>query len=373
MNKVYVFGVHSRGQTTATYLEYESDIEVIGFLYDNDEINPLMVNNKPVYNILNKTESERLNFSCPVYIGTRGVHFATITNNLKKIGFMDIRPVTVELDILLRTNFLTRLYDARGLTFEKLNVNECIKENEERLSYTIFVAVSSTDKELEEIYCLQEYEEVIQVGASLIHSHMESVMNKSIKLYDDDGIDNISNENRRLCELTGIYYIWKNIFLTDMMPDIIGYCHYRRHFLLPVNWQNKFCGENAIDVILATPLLVQPSLAENFKFRHYAAVWDELMRILKEKYPYCYGKAVEFFDNGLYSPCNMFITRKEIFNNFCEWVFPILFTLLDKIGEIDNPYQNRYAAFVSERLMSFYFHFHFEKYKIVYADKNFLS
>ena len=125
-------------------------------------------------------------------------------------------------------------------------------------------------------------------------------------------------------------------------------------------------------MILPTPLYVHPSLAQNYKDRHMAADWDFMMEYLKCYYPDDYDDAVNFFDASLYSPCNMFIMRKTVLNELCEWLFPILFACADHGGKKEDGYQNRYPGFLSERLISFFFKKNREKYKVVYADKNFL-
>ena len=60
----------------------------------------------------------------------------------------------------------------------------------------------------------------------------------------DDTGDNISHLNRYFCELTGIYWAWKNY---DKLgnPDYIGFSHYRRHLIFdetfqlpPAKWAN---------------------------------------------------------------------------------------------------------------------------------------
>ena len=45
-------------------------------------------------------------------------------------------------------------------------------------------------------------------------------------LADDTG-DNISAKNCYYSELTGLYWVWKNV----KDPDYVGVCHYRRYLL----------------------------------------------------------------------------------------------------------------------------------------------
>jgi len=68
----------------------------------------------------------------------------------------------------------------------------------------------------------------------------------------------------------------------------------------------------------------------------------------------------------------MIIAKREIICEFCEWLFPILDTVVKSVGEHKDLYQNRYPGFMAERLMTYYFETKSEKYHIVYADKSFL-
>lgn len=131
--------------------------------------------------------------------------------------------------------------------------------------------------------------------------------------------------------------------------------------------------DSHVDVILPTPLYVAPSLAQNYKDRHTASDWDFMMDCLRRFYLGDYKEAVSFFDTNLYSPCNMFIMKKEVLDELCAWLFPILFVCAEHSGERIDSYQNRYPGFLSERLITFFFEKNRGKYKVVYADKNFLE
>lgn len=352
---IYIFGAHSRAQTLAVYLQsLYPEIFVEAFLYDNEEPNPDMVNEVPVRFL----DGMELCAEYPVYIGTRGIFHEKIAEHLRKLGCQTILPVTVELDLTLRNRYLKKHFADIGRDFIKI---DSLPESMERSAATVYVVRSICDPPLKNSYEKKPYEKFIQAGAALISERIPDC-----PVTDDSG-DNISEKNRQFCELTALYWIWKNA-----EEDVVGLAHYRRHFLLPDQWLERMLS-NQVDVILPVPLYVAPNIAQNYRDRHVASDWDFMMDYMKKIHPEDYAQARDFFDTNLYSPCNMFIMRKRVLDDLCTWLFPILFICAEHGGEREDGYQNRYPGFLSERLMTFFFEKRRDQYRVVYADKNFLE
>ena len=360
--KIYIFGAHSRGRTLAKYLEViEPETKLLGYLYSNEEANPLNIDGVEVFDLSDERVLTDFQYDSEVYIATRGIYHAEILTKLNAIGISNIIPVTPQLDNVLRNRFFEIHFSLEGKKFEK--INDFIPEGkDEPVSSSIFVAKTANDNILLDAPTLEKCEKIVQAGAVLSDQKLEEATH-----FDDIG-DNISDKNKQFCELTALYWIWKN-----SKDDIVGLEHWRRRFLLPDNWTNIFAS-NDIDVILPTPLCVMPSLEDNFKERHVPEVWDTTMELLKEEHPEDYEDAVSFFKEcSIYSPCNMLIAKREVLDEYCEWLFPILLKLSEKIGTLEDKYQNRYPGFVAERLENYFFHKNEDRFRIVYADKSFLS
>lgn len=360
MQKIYIFGAHSRGQTLAVYLQYlYSDLEVEAYLYDNKEQNPERIGNIPVIQVSKDTT---LHIEYPVYIGTKGIYHQRLSGLMEEMGFQEIYPVTVEMDLQLRNAYVEKYFTGIGREFvkiDKLKEKTGVLRGNQRKK--IYVVKSAFDRQLEQEYQPASYEREIFAGVELAGGAWPSGI-----LKDNEG-ENISAKNRQYCELTALYWIWKHA-----EEDIIGLAHYRRHFILPPNWM-EIMEDNGIDAVLPVPLFVLPDIGENYKKRHDAKEWNFLMEHLKEKSLPLYENAQKFFSGNLYSPCNMFIMRKEVLEGFCEWLFPILDAVTEYTGEKEDGYLNRYPGFLSERLLTFYFETYRHKYKVIYADKNFLK
>lgn len=352
--QVYIFGAQSRAGTLKGYLQFlYPDIRILSFLVDDMAENALEIEGIPVRQL---DGIEALDFSCDIFIATKGMYHEAIRKRLEDRGATRVIPVTAELDNFFRNAYMRKYCEQEGRSFCKIGDLPA-----ERAGAAVYMVKSIYDKPLRSKYDSPAYEKTIQAGAALTKARLFPGV-----LTDCTG-EHISEKNRQYCELTALYWIWKNAG-----EDILGLSHYRRHFVLPDRWQDVMWA-NGIDGILPVPTCVQPSVAGNYRERHDPADWDYLMRYLEENCPKDHAAAAQVFAGNLYSPCNMFILRRGILDDLCCWMFPILDAVAEHGGEKADAYQNRYPGFISERLITLYFHKNREKYRIAYADKTFLA
>lgn len=186
----------------------------------------------------------------------------------------------------------------------------------------------------------------VQVGAS---------GKESIGYQRDDEGENISELNPYFCELTGLYWAWKNLD-----SDYVGLVHYRRHFSFRPRSKNlwgKVLKRRELEKYLADVRIFVPSkrryyietLYSHYAHTHYSYQLDETRRIIKKKCPEylaSYDKAVKRRWGYMF---NMVIMDRELFDAYCTWLFDILFELKRRLGEDGlSPFQSRYYGRVSE-------------------------
>ncbi len=359
---MYIFGASSRAKTLKEYISvlYPST-NIEAFLVDDMKGNEGCIDGIQVYPLFGMKNIDK---TMPVYIATRGIYHNKIKEALQSMGMQCIIPVTVELDMELRNEYVRKYFQKNGralVTIDEVYIEDNENSIIDKKTASIYVANSIYDKPLQTKYELTPDECLIQVGAALTKKRISYG-----GLTDSEG-DNISEKNRQYCELTGLYWIWKHA-----KEDYLGLVHYRRHFVLPGDWIKRMTS-HGIDVILPVPLYVSPNLEDDFKSRHISSDWDFMIEYFKEKMPDEYPFIQRVFHGNLYSPCNMFIMRKEILDDLCRWLFPVLDAVAEHGGEKEDEYMNRYPGFISERLITLFFEIHRDKYKIVYANKNFLN
>lgn len=361
-DSIFIFGAQSRGKTLLGLTDaLFTDVRVRAFLYDDDSENDDVINGVPVCTLA-EYEVRDDDVAIPVFIATKGEHHGYITRALKGRGFRTVIPITPELD-----NELRRAYAEKVLLQLGLNVC-CIEEiqaahitNPVKATATVYCAESQYDRPLETDYDYPEYEVPIRVGAALAPDSIRA------SLRDDVG-DNISHKNRQYCELTALYWAWKN-----SSSKYIGISHYRRHFVLPDDWADRM-EASKIDAVLPVPTPIFPTVQDNYIERHDSKEWNALLEaiVADNEYEGIERTALEVFSGTLYFPCNMLIARREVLAELCEWMFPIIDGVVGQIGDKEDSYARRYPGFMSERLITVFMMHNRDRLNIALADKMFI-
>lgn len=163
----------------------------------------------------------------------------------------------------------------------------------------------------------------IQVG-KILHPELD------LGFLKDDVGDNISEKNQSFSEWTALYWGWKNIHDTEYM----GLCHYRRYFDCEINEQNidsLLCNDDIL-VIKNNDQVTKSERIRNLSLMTTREDCYIFLDTLVGMYPQFKEKIVEYFCNSYESvPYSMFIARKEVYNQFCEFMFPLLFTVEKRV------------------------------------------
>ncbi|MCR4780484.1 MAG: DUF4422 domain-containing protein [Ruminiclostridium sp.] len=176
-------------------------------------------------------------------------------------------------------------------------------------------------------------------------------------LRDDEG-DNISERNKSFCELTGLYWAWKHID-----AEVYGLCHYRRYFAGHGHLRNKdkrLIDAEEIDRLLDKVDVILPrkrhyfieTRESQYVHAHHAEDFRVTEAVLRESCPEYLPAWQDMLNSRSGHICNMFIMRRELFMEYCEWLFGILFEVekrLDTTGY--SEYDSRVFGFVAERLL----------------------
>lgn len=163
----------------------------------------------------------------------------------------------------------------------------------------------------------------------------------------DNTSDNISLKNPNYCELTAQYWAWKNC-----NANYVGFCHYRRLFDLNNSKISKLLNE--YDIILPRIFTLDCTVREQYNRDHIKEDLDKTLEIIASKYPDYMEDAENVLNKKTIYFCNMFITNRELFNSYCEWLFDILFELEKVTAISENKYQSRIFGFLSERLLNIF-------------------
>ncbi len=186
---------------------------------------------------------------------------------------------------------------------------------------------------------------------------------------DNEG-ENISEKNAYYCELTGIYWAWKNL-----KNDYIGLVHYRRYFSKSKKSKNKFeniLNREEIENILDNVDVVLPkkrnyyieNLYSHYEHTMYIEPLDEAGKIIEEKYPKYMEEFNKLKKRTSAHMFNMFIMKKNILDEYCKWLFDILYELEKRCDPKQyDQFHARYLGRISELLLDVWINTNNVKYE----------
>ena len=187
----------------------------------------------------------------------------------------------------------------------------------------------------------------VQVGTSL-HERIDGYA------HDDEG-DSISEKNPRYCELTALWWGWRNLSC-----DWLGLAHYRRHFA-GVGERGVLTHAEAADLFKHGEVVVTrprkyyiETIASHYThtFDHDGSQLDALRHAVDAVSP----KRVSYLDAFLGQThghmFNMFIMPREVLDPYCTWLFDVLDVAEKRIdfSGMDD-FQARCMGRLAERLL----------------------
>lgn len=183
---------------------------------------------------------------------------------------------------------------------------------------------------------------------------------------DDTGY-NISYKNQQYCELTALYWIWKND-----KADISGIVHYRRFFASRFNRDGILDFDELSHVLSSNDLIVSEktsfgsfNVLSQYFSAHYIKDLYHTKMVVRDLYPDFLDSFNHVMKMSSLSMFNMFIAKRNIIDEYCQWLFDIL----DEVELRTNTkgysaYQNRVFGFLSERLFNVWLYHNRSKYKV---------
>jgi hypothetical protein len=199
-----------------------------------------------------------------------------------------------------------------------------------------------------------------------------------LNICGDDGGENISVKNPNYCELTGVYWAWKNLD-----AEYMGLSHYRRYFcvekkkdkfdsVLTGKQLQKYLEET--DVILPKKRNYYIETNESqYLHAHHHEGWQEMCNIIHRDYPE-YVPALDKMRNSTKGHrFNMFIMKKKYFDAYCEWLFDILFKVEEKIDISEySAAEARVFGYLSERMLDVWIdtnHVEYRELPVLYMEQ----
>lgn len=345
-NKIVIYGAGMVGVSIYYALrEIAPDCTIDNFIVSDKEGNPSEIDGIKV--ICLNEYSDR---DVQVFIATPENYHAAIVKALQMNGFHQY----ICIDSDLEAQIMKYYYDRRHL-FPSLSD---LERGAEKPEVAIYIARFHKDQKLSSPKELPVWMSPIQAGAALTDIKIAEIR--------DDAGENISRKNVNYSELSAMYWLNKHID-----KEYIGLFHYRR--MLDISREDLFkLKNNQVDVILPYPTIYDPDIGEHHKRYIKDSDWEAMQRALEELAPEYAKAAPSIFAGRYFYNYNMLLARKEVFRQYCDWMFPIL----ERTEELSVPKgsdrADRYIGYLGENLTTLFFIYHKNDFKIFHAGRKML-
>lgn len=302
--------------------------------------------------IKDKTEEEKANVT--VLICTPENVMESIEKSLDEVGMNN----HIRIDSLKWACLQEKAFTLSG-TFAPLST---FSVGGKKADIEVFKMVHHKDKPLVTNYKDPVYVTSVQVGALLTDIRMTK--------YTDNQGDNISEKNGDYSELTGLYWIWRNR-IKRQDEKYYGLAHYRRFLELSEDDLLRL-ADNDIDVVLPYPMPYEPNI-EAHHLRYLSdSEWDAVLHALEELHP-DYSRAFkDILKQEYFYNYNVILAKKDVLDDYCSWLFPLLFRIEENNDPNKEKEPNRYMGYVGETLETLYFMYNKDNLKIAHVGCRFL-
>lgn len=201
-------------------------------------------------------------------------------------------------------------------------------------------------------------------------------------LLGDDTGENISSLNPHLSELTALYWLWKND-----RSAFVGLVHYRRYFAgrqfttpaahkMIAQGRDFYELDLGCNLILPTPyrsvtsnVRIPISIEQQYTEHHHYIDLALAKKITLEKHPSYATAWDDVMKSHAFFFCNMFVAKRDVIEDYCEWLFDILFTLRQWLPRASyDAYQARVLAFLAERLFNVWITHNVTRLNLAFRD-----
>ena len=170
----------------------------------------------------------------------------------------------------------------------------------------------------------------------------------------DDTGDNISYKNENYCELTALYWAWKNLD-----ADVIGLVHYRRYFLGD-RLSKRIAEEADFRKALEKAPVILPvkrrywieTIYSQYIHAHHEQDLSVTRAVIAQRCPEYLGAYDRKMGRRAGHAFNMLVMRRDLFDAYCAWLFSVLFEVEKRLDISSyDAYNRRVFGFIAERLL----------------------